>query len=82
MVTFLSAAEAALITSGWLLLSVQSSDASMIDFFFCLGEGWMTLSGVGVLLFPLLTVDDEDVLRFLVGPEILYTEIRIEKPAL
>ena len=50
----------------------------MIDFFFCLGEGWMTLSGVGVLLFPLLTVDDEDVLRFLVGPEILYTKIRIE----
>ena len=72
MVTFLSAAEAALITSGWLLVSAQSSDASEIGFLFGV-QGSISLSGVGVFLFPLLMVDDEDVLRFLVGPEILYT---------
>ena len=72
MVTFLSAAEAALMTSGWLLFSAQSSDVSWIDFLFCM-QGCTTLSGVGVLFFPLLTIDDEDVFRFLVGPEIIQT---------
>ena len=69
-VTFLFAAEAAFITSGW-LFSTQSA-ASGREFCCCLEEmlDCAILSGVGVLLFLLdpVPVDDEDELRFLVVP--------------
>lgn len=72
VVTFLFAAEAALITSGW-LFSTQSASAR--EFWFCL-SGLLDsrlLSVVGVLLFLLdpVPVDDDDAVRFLVDPKTL-----------
>ena len=71
-VGFLFASDAALITSGW-LWSTESADSGIWFWFLVLDWGALFVESV-VLVFlfcPTEGDDEDDAVRFLVGPEII-----------